>query len=300
MKSSTQFDHISIEKSAAQFHEQRHTATLTPGDIRRFRNIIYRYYRNNARDTLPWRNTDNPYHILVSEIMLQQTQIERVLNKYPLFISKFPDFRSLSSARVRSVYAVWQGMGYNRRMLALKEIARTIVKPPYNGRLPSDVNELMALPFVGQSTAGAVAAFAFHKPAVFIETNIRRVLIHFFFREQERVTDRNIIPLIEKTIDRKDPRNWYYALMDYGSALKKLTENPNLKSAHYRKQNVFEGSDRQLRGKILQLLMKRSPIPLHAIVKQLNTEYAKIRSVTDKLCREGFITKKGRNFMMTK
>ncbi|UCH81278.1 MAG: hypothetical protein JSW20_01380 [Nitrospiraceae bacterium] len=260
---------------------------------RKFRTLVYRFYRDNARENLPWRNTDDPYHILVSEIMLQQTQIERVMNKYPLFLSKFPDFRSLARARLRSLYKVWQGMGYNRRALALKNIARVVVTSPYEGNLPSDVDELMAMPFIGQSTAGAVAAFAFHKPSIFIETNIRRVFIHFFFREQGRVADRHILPLIEKTLDRKDPRNWYYALMDYGAALRYLKDNPNLKSTLYKKQSTFAGSKRQMRGKILRLISEKQSIPLKDLQGQLNMSCDKIEKIIDELCDEGFIKKKG-------
>lgn len=281
------------EKIPGEFYKYFKTNGLTPYYIRRFHNIIYRFYRQNGRDTLPWRNTDDPYHILVSEIMLQQTQIERVLNKYPLFITKYPDFRSLARARLSSLYAVWQGMGYNRRALALREIARTVEKPPYNGNLPADKYELMSLPFVGRSTAGAFAAFAFNRPSVFIETNIRRVFIHFFFREQGNVADRDIIPLIERTLDRKDPRKWYYALMDYGSTLRNLKENPNRKSAKYKKQSPFAGSNRQIRGKILRLISEQQNIPVKELAGPLNTSHDKIREIIDQLCSEGFIKKKG-------
>lgn len=292
------FNSVMSGNEAEHFYACLKRNGTSPYAIRKFRTVIYRFYRKNARHTMPWRNTGDPYHILVSEIMLQQTQIERVLNKYPLFITKFPDFRSLARARLRSLYAVWQGMGYNRRALALKEIARTIVRPPYNGVLPSHADELMSLPFVGQSTAGAVAAFAFNRPSVFIETNIRRVFIHFFFREQERVSDHDIISLIERTLDRKDPRNWYYALMDYGSALKSLKINPNLKSTRYKKQGTFAGSNRQMRGMVLRLINKPRGTSVQELAGQLNTSCDRIRKITDQLCGEGFIKKKGHQLIM--
>jgi A/G-specific adenine glycosylase len=286
------------ENAAEHFYAYLKTNGLTSYTIRKFRTMVYRYYSHNARDTLPWRNTDDPYHILVSEIMLQQTRIERVLNRYPLFITKFPDFRSLARARPRSLYTVWQGLGYNRRALAVREIARIVARPPYNGQLPSLAEELMSLPFVGQSTAGAVAAFAFQRPSVFMETNIRRVFIHFFFREQERVTDRDIIPLIERTLDRKDPRNWYYALMDYGSSLGNLKENPNRKSTQYKKQGPFAGSTRQMRGTILRLISEQQNMPVRELAGQLHASLDKMREIIDQLCREGFIKKKGRYIRM--
>jgi len=287
-----------LENEANVFYSYLNTNGLTSYTIRKFRTMVYRFYRDNARDDLPWRNTDDPYHILVSEIMLQQTQIERVLNKYPLFITKYPDFQTLARARLRSLYTVWQGMGYNRRALALKEIARTVVKKPYDGKLPSNRDELMALPHVGQSTSGAVAVFAFNQPVVFIETNIRRVFIQFFFREQERVTDHEIIPLIERTLDRNDPRNWYYALMDYGSALRRLSINPNIKSTKYKKQSRFEGSNRQMRGKILRLISKQQNMSLKDLAGQLNIPHDKTVKIVNQLNKEGFIKKKGRQIMM--
>lgn len=298
MKSSGRLKQSMPDKASAYFRDHMHKESLTPAAVRRFRGIIYRYYRDNARRSLPWRNTDNPYHILVSEIMLQQTQIERVLNRYPLFITRFPGFRSLARARPRSLYTVWQGMGYNRRALALKEIARIVVRPPYHGKLPPDKDELMTLPFVGQSTAGAVAAFAFHQPVVFIETNIRRVFIHLFFHKQEKVTDSDILPFIERTLDRKDPRRWYYALMDYGSALRSLSVNPNLKSANYKKQGAFAGSNRQMRGKILRMISERPDMRVKDLAEKVNASPDKIGGIIDELCREGFIKKKGHSITM--
>lgn len=287
-----------FKKKAEPLYNILQKEGLTSGTIRCFRKIIYGYYKENARNELPWRHTDNPYHILVSEVMLQQTQIERVLNKYPLFIKKYRDFPSLARARIGSLYDVWQGMGYNRRALALKEIARVIVKPPYNGILPSDMHTLMTFPFVGQSTAGAVSAFAFHRPVAFIETNIRRVFIHFFFHEQKMVTDGEIIPLIKKTIDRKDPRLWYYALMDYGSALRGLHENPNRKSVQYKKQSPFIGSHRQMRGRILRLVREERKITAKNVAWQLSIPHDKIRKAIDQLCTEGFLKQKGRSIEM--
>jgi len=283
-----------FEEVAEKFYASLRARGLTPGMVRQFCNTIRHYYKDNSRGDLPWRHTHDPYHILVSEIMLQQTQIERVLRKYPVFIKKYPDLGSLARARVRTLYSVWQGMGYNRRALALKNIARIVTAAPYHGRLPADEHDMMRLPFVGQSTAGAVAAFAFGRPAVFIETNIRRVFIHFFFRKKKIVSDREILFLIEKTLDRNDPRSWYYALMDYGSALRDLKDNPNRKSAHYKKQSPFEGSNRQMRAKILRLISDRRNVSVKELTGLVNMPYGRTRKIIDQLCREGFLKKKGR------
>ena len=284
---------LMFEETAEKFYARLQARGLTPGMVRQFRNTIRQYYKDKSRSDLPWRHTCNPYRILVSEIMLQQTQIERVLRKYPVFIKKYPDFGSLARARVRTLYSVWKGMGYNRRALALKNIACIISAAPYHGRLPADAHDLMRLPFVGQSTAGAVAAFAFGRPAVFIETNIRRVFIHFFFREKKKVSDREILFLIEKTLDGKDPRSWYYALMDYGSALRNLKENPNRKSSRYKKQSPFEGSNRQMRAKILRLISERRNMSVKELAGLVNMPCDKTSEIIDQLCKEGFIKKKG-------
>jgi A/G-specific adenine glycosylase len=186
------------------------------------------------------------YRILVSEIMLQQTQVERVLDKYKVFIRIFPDFSSLAVAPLADILKVWQGLGYNRRAVALQKIAISVMKES-RGRLPVTREELLKLPGIGKYTASAILTFACNQPNIFIETNIRRVFIHFFFRDRENISDAEILPLIEMTLDAGNPREWYYALMDYGAMLKKTVENPNRKSSHYKKQAPFHGSNRQLR-----------------------------------------------------
>src|SRR5574337_224310 len=156
--------------------------SLLSVEIRKFQKTIYCYYRKYGR-TFPWRITHNPYHILISEIMLQQTQVQRVMGKYEPFINAFPDFSSLARAQLRMIMRQWQGLGYNRRAIALKQIAQRVMEE-FHGELPSSVETLMTFPGIGRATASAISAFAFHIPAVFIETNIRRVFIHVFFHDR--------------------------------------------------------------------------------------------------------------------
>jgi A/G-specific adenine glycosylase len=257
-----------------------------------FRKTIREYFQKHGR-VFPWRKTRNPYHILVSEIMLQQTQVERAMVKYEQFLSAFPDFASLAEAPLHAVLSVWQGLGYNRRAIALQNIARTVEKD-WDGILPSSVDLLVTLPGIGHATASAIAAFAFGKPSLFIETNIRRVFLHFYFPDKDNVRDSEILPLIEKTLDRSDPRRWYYALMDYGAMLKKNGQNPNRKSAHYQKQSPFQGSKRQMRGMVLKVLIEKPYITESALLKKLNRDTEQITAVLRDLQREGFIEKKGR------
>ena len=270
---------------------------LSRAKIDGFRNTIRDYYQSHGR-SLPWRNTRDPYRILVSEIMLQQTQVGRVIEKYGQFLSAFPDFASLALAPLRDVLSVWQGMGYNRRAIALKRIAGEVTTY-HEGMLPSSEELLLRMPGIGKATASSIAAFAYNKPTVFIETNIRRVFIHFFFNDRENIRDADILPIVEQTLDRANPREWYYALMDYGSLLKTTAQNPNRKSAHYKRQESFEGSRRQLRGRVLKEILATPSITESSLLKRAGESPERIREVLRQLQEEGFIKKKGRRFFVS-
>ncbi len=151
----------------------------------------------------------------------------------------------------------------------------------------------MTFPGIGRATAGAVAAFAFGSPVVFVETNIRTVFIHFFFQEEENIKDNDILPFVEKTLDCNNPREWYYALTDYGVMLKQMYKTLNKKSAHYRKQTPFEGSNRQLRGAILRVLLEKSPLREPELVKALGVPCERVEKCLVQLEKEGFLNRKG-------
>jgi A/G-specific adenine glycosylase len=270
--------------------EFRHRLTaegISPSAVRLFRKIIYRHYRENFRK-MPWRRTKDPYRVLLSEIMLQQTQVDRVLLKYAQFIRSFPDFPSLATARLSHVLRVWQGMGYNRRALSLKRLAEIVMKQ-HEGRLPTDPEDLVRLPGIGPYSASAIYTFIHNKPSLFIETNIRRVYIHFFFSDREEVKDSEIMPVLEKTLDNKEPRDWYYALMDYGAKLKKEVKNPNRRSAHYRPQPAFAGSRRQVRGMMLRAILQTPGMTKDSLRKTLCTAPEDFSQILDELRREGLI-----------
>jgi A/G-specific adenine glycosylase len=260
----------------------------------RFKTIIRDHYQKHKRN-MPWRETGDSYRILVSEVMLQQTQVSRVMNYYPDFIKKFPDFRSLARAKTYDVLMAWQGLGYNRRALALQKLSKILLEK-FNGTLPQTREDLESLPGIGKATAGSLLAFVFNKPEVFIETNIRRVFIHFFFPKRKKVTDVELERYIKSTLDRKNPREWYWALMDYGSELGasgRGIRNPNRKSAHYKKQSPFSGSDRELRGKILKVLLKQKKFSVAALAKSIQETAVRTQAIADGLSREGFIKRKG-------
>ncbi|MGB8219531.1 MAG: A/G-specific adenine glycosylase [Methanoregula sp.] len=258
--------------------------------IAEFQTQVLSFYKRHGRHDMLWRHTDDPYRILVSEIMLQQTQVERVTVKYPAFIQSFPDAVALASAPQSAVIAAWQGMGYNRRAIALKKCAEKMVNE-YGGTLPRDPEVLAAFPGIGPATASSICAFAFNLPVVFIETNIRRVFIHFFFPGTEAVTDKEILPLVERALDRENPHVWYWALMDLGTDLKKRVPNPNRKSTGYTKQAPFEGSDRRIRGMILKFLIGKSPVRENAILDHVREEPARVNRLLLALEKEGFIRK---------
>ncbi len=229
------------------------------------------FYRKQGRHSLPWRQTTNPYLILVSEIMLQQTQVERVVPKYEYFIRQWPDVETLAHAPLSAVLKAWQGLGYNSRAKRLHECAKVVVKE-YCGTFPTDYKKLLELPGIGPYTAGAIMAFAFNKPVALIETNVRTVYLHHFFQSTTNVSDGEILELVTTTLDTKNPRSWYAALMDYGSHLKRTHGNRNSQSAHYTKQSKFTGSNRQLRG---QLIKQATVTPFtrqqaHAFLKQFD------------------------------
>lgn len=256
---------------------------------RKFRSIIYGYFRKHGRN-FPWRETDDPYHILVSEIMLQQTQTGRVAEKFVEFINAFPTVRALAAAPLRDVMAVWQGMGYNRRARYLHELAVRLVGS-HGGAVPDSPEELSKLPGIGRATAASICAFAFNRPVVFIETNIRAVFIHFFFPEGAAVSDRDILPLAEAALDRKHPHRWYSALMDYGAMLKKRHPNPSRKSAHHKKQKPFAGSRRELRGDALRAILSNSGITLKRLSSMIGRPEGEVASVVEELAREGLVRK---------
>ena len=266
-------------------------------EVREFRTLIYGHYRDNGR-ALPWRQTDNPYHILVSEIMLQQTQVGRVIEKYEGYLALFPDFRALASARLSEVVKAWQGLGYNRRALALKTIAQRVMDD-YSGVLPSSVDELTRLPGIGRNTAAAICAFAFNEPVVFIETNIRAAYMGYFFKEQETVHDMEILPLVEVTLDKTNPRNWYNALMDYGAMLKKTRQVANSKNSGYRKQSLFTGSDRQIRGRILKALVNSPTMTEAEIVQVTGSHVERVRPILLRLAGEGFVRESQGRYSIT-
>jgi A/G-specific adenine glycosylase len=260
---------------------------LSTQDVSGFRRVVYKHFKQHGR-ALPWRETRDPYKIMISEVMLQQTQVMRVIKKYTKFIEKFPDIQILVTAPLQDVLNMWQGLGYNRRALSLKQVAERVVTD-YGGTIPSDPKTLQTLPGIGNATAHAICVFAHNQPVIFIETNIRTVYIHHFFPKWRKVSDREIHPLVEETLDVKHPRKWYSALMDYGGALKKEYLNPGRRSAHHQIQAPFKGSNRQIRGAIIQLLVERKQCSQQELIEVLPFDTHRVERNITQLEREGFL-----------
>lgn len=264
--------------------------------IASFKKIVRTYYKVHSR-TFPWRKTKNPYRILVSEVMLQQTQTGRVVSYYKTFLKQFPTIQILAQASLREVLSAWQGLGYNRRAKALRETAQIIVEK-YNGTVPSTRKELERLPGIGPYIAGAILSFAYNKPAVFVETNIRTVFIHFFFKGKNNVKDSDILPFVDQTLDKNNPREWYQALMDYGVMLKKNHLNPSRRSVHHTLQSTFEGSDRQIRGRILKMLINERKLRKNEITKKIKKSSKRVNKQLTQLVTEGFIAVRNDIYMV--
>ena len=217
-----------------------------------FQELVWRKGRELYRD-MPWRRDVRPYYVLVSERMLQQTQVSRVIPKFEQFVRAFPDIESLASAELGDVLKLWSGLGYNRRAKYLWQAAR-VIWDDFGGRFPETTEQLMKLPGVGPNTAGAIMAYAHNEPVVFIETNIRSVYLHHFFVNRDDVADSEIREKVAETMDHEHPREWYWALMDYGTELKSQKLGNIRSSKHYTKQSKLAGSLREMRGRILEAL----------------------------------------------
>ncbi len=259
---------------------------LPAARLRSFRSTVWKYWKENGRHNLPWRKTKNPYRILVSEIMLQQTQVSRAVEKYKEFLKKFPTVGALAKAPLADVLRVWSGMGYNRRAKFLRDAAKIVVEEQ-GGKVPRDFAALRTLPGVGDYTAHAVRVFAWNEPDVLIETNIRAAFIHHFFSNIPIILDSEILEYAQRAVKGQDSREWHWALMDYGAHIKKLHKNPARKSAQYAKQSKFEGSLRQIRGAVLRFLGVGSENPMRSDLIEFSEK--KIGEALKGLERDGLI-----------
>lgn len=262
-------------------------------DATTFRESVWQKAHELYRD-MPWRDDPSFYHVLVSELMLQQTQVSRVLVKFAEFMAAFPTIEALAQASLAEVLRVWQGLGYNRRAKFLHDAARYVVE---HGQ-PTTLDELVKLPGVGRNTAGALMNYVYEIPTPFIETNIRTVYVNHFFTNEKSVSDAEISTVVAQTMDREHPREWFWALMDYGSWLKSQGAGKLDVSKHYRKQPALKGSIREVRGRIITQL-SRGDSDLEALVGVVGRD-ERFDTALDGLIRDGLVQRRGSHIYLTK
>lgn len=259
---------------------------------KQFLGQLWVHYDGYARRDLPWRQEAyviDPYAVLVSELMLQQTQVQRVVPKYLAFLAAFPSADDLAAAPLADVLRLWQGLGYNRRAKYLWQAAKMIVDL---GSFPSVQKDLEQLPGVGPNTAGAIRAYAFNQPAVFVETNIRTVLLHHYFAGQDVVDDTQMRTVLEQLVSgQPSPREFYWALMDYGTNLKAQGNGQLARAKAHVKQSKFEGSQRQVRGSVIRALSSGSKSD-HFLHEHIHDD--RLGSVLKQLQDEGLISLRGK------
>lgn len=264
--------------------------------IDEFQELIWQKGRELYRE-MPWRQDTRPYYVLVSELMLQQTQVDRVILKFEAFITRFPDEAALAQASLAEVVALWNGLGYNRRAKYLHDSAKMILDV-FNGQFPTTYDNLMRLPGVGPNTAGAIMAYAYTQPVVFIETNVRTVYFEHFFTDADMVSDSELRQAVAATLDHEHPREFYWALMDYGASLKRQGAGRLAKSKHYKKQSPLKGSIREVRGEIIRLLMI-DDAPLAELSQRYDSD-VRFAPALEGLLADGLVTQTGDQLHLTK
>lgn len=260
---------------------------LSKKSIVLFQRKIFTWWQKNKRD-LPWRHTHDPYLILISEVMLQQTQVFRVIPKYREFIAMYPTVKDLSKASTADVLRIWKGMGYNRRALYLKQTAQTIVSQ-YNGIVPKDDTKLRGLSGVGTYTASAIQVFAFKKDVAMVDTNIRRIITHYFLKDKPQ-KETIILDIATQLVPQHNSWAWHQALMDYGALV--LSKRKSIKRIVKKTSIPFALSDRYFRGRMLDDLRVKS-MRINSLKKKYSNEYKifdeKFMHVLTGLIKDGLI-----------
>lgn len=285
------YNHLSALESMAPIE-------LTAPAVRKFRSTVMKYYRQSGRK-YPWRETSDPYRILVSELMLQQTQTERVIPKYQSFIEALPSIHHVAACNTDEILRLWSGLGYYRRALNLKRAAQQI-RDDFQGTFPQTRAELEGLAGVGSYTAGAICNFAFNRAEAIIETNIRTVFLHLFLPKGTAVNDREILELVRESMDLENPKEWFYALMDLGAVIKRIRPKVNHRSAHHSVQSKFKGSHRQKRASVLRTLTTELSLTVSTTAKALGVDTLYAKQILDELQAEGFLAYSGRAYKLRK
>lgn len=258
---------------------------LSQKEIRSFQNKIFSWYSLNKRD-LPWRKTRDAYHILVSEVMSQQTQINRVIPKYEQWMKFFPTLSDLERGKTSDVLRIWSGLGYNRRALNLKKTAETLVRTN-NGIFPENEKQLVKLPGIGTYTARAILCFSYNQQFAVLDTNVRKVILTQF--SHVSVKEGEVQQIANELLPRGKAYEWNQALMDYAQKMLKKEK------ITIPKQSTFIGSHRYYRGRVLKLLLEKKEVKTKELGILLKGDFSErdeqwLQSLVSELSCEGFIT----------
>ena len=254
---------------------------LQKRQVTRLRQHILSWYKKHKRD-LPWRKTKDPYKILISEVMLQQTQVDRVVAYYERWLKALPTFEKLFRVSTKKLLTLWSGLGYNNRVLRLRALAGVVIKD-HKAKLPKTYEQLIRLPGIGDYTANAILAFAFNKSVPVMDTNIRRVLIHELkLSEKISLDELKIISL--QLIPKEKSCIWHNALMDYG-ALFKTARRTGIKPLS--QQGAFVGSNREVRGFITKELTQKDSLPMNVVKKNFPDKDVVV--IVNKMVEDGLV-----------
>lgn len=258
---------------------------ISQKQIKSFHKKIFEFYKEHKRN-LPWRKTTNPYYIMISEIMLQQTQVPRVIEKYDKWIQQFPKVEDLAQAELKLVLQLWSGLGFNSRGKRLQDTAKIISKK-YKGIVPNTPEELETLPGIGPYTSKAILIFANNENIATVDTNIRRILIHEF-KLSEDLNNKEIQKIAEQILPKGKSRDWHNALMDYGTTIITARKS-GIKSKG--KQSTFKGSRREVRAGILKNILNEEKITVQKAKKLFPKTQYNVKEILEELVSEEIITK---------
>jgi A/G-specific adenine glycosylase len=264
--------------------------SISSSRIKSFQEKIFNWWKSNRRE-FPWRQTTDPYKILVSEIMLQQTQASRVVEKYNEFINKYPSLENLASATGAQVLKIWSGLGYNRRALWLLEASKEIMEMKQFPKTSKDLEELKG---IGPYTSRAILIFAFNKDVATVDTNIRRIFIHEGFAIEE-TTDEELFTIANRLLPKGQSRDWHNALMDYG-AEKITAKKTGIRPPS--KQSSFKNSSRMFRGAIVKYLIKNSNVNDQKIANECQIPKEELDDILSSLIKDGLIVRSGTKYSL--
>lgn len=264
-------------------------SSVSKNQIKKIQQEIFQFYKQHKRD-LPWRKTTDPYKILVSEFMLQQTQVSRVVDYYTQWMKKWPTIQKLANEEYKNVLRAWIGLGYNRRAMYLHNTAKIIMEK-FSGDIVTAVKHYEDLPGIGQYTSKAIQIFSTNANIATVDTNIRRIFINEFNLE-ESISEKDLFQLAERCLPLGKSRDWHNALMDYG-AIRLTSKKTGIKPKT--QQSQFDGSDRQIRGKILRALLEEDQ-SMYQLQQKLQVNKKRLLNILTKMIKEKTISQTNEHF----